>query len=62
MDNKKAFEVLMLVTHKGVSKKLIKKYLVISGSIPKNKQDLNAGENEEFIESRYLPNYTVVVK
>ena len=60
--DKKVFEAITLVTHKGVDKKFIKKYIVISNSIPKNVKDLNAGENEEFLESRYLPNYQVIIK
>jgi hypothetical protein len=49
-----AFEVTTLVTHNGINKKFLKKYIVISSSIPSTLKDLNAGKNEEFLESRRL--------
>ena len=57
--NLHAFEVAVLVTHKGASKKFLKRYIVISDSIPKNSEDLNLPENEEFLESKKL-NHVVI--
>ena len=49
-----AFEVLTVVSHKGITRKFVKRYIVISTSIPKNIEDLGAKENEEFLEAKQL--------
>lgn len=59
--SKKIFEAVTLVTHTGTGRKFLKKYIVVSDSIPKNTEDLNAKENEEFLEAKQL-HYEVVVK
>jgi hypothetical protein len=59
----KAYEVLTLVSYKNIDRKFIKKYIVISDVIPTKIEDLEVGrEDEEFIESRLLSNYKVVIK
>lgn len=57
-----AFVASTLVSHKGTNRKFVKKYIVISKSIPKNTEDLGAMENEEFLESKQLLGYEVVIK
>ena len=59
--DKKVFEVITLITYKNIDKKFLKKYIVISDSIPQNIDGLDAGKHEEFLESRRL-NYEVVIK
>lgn len=49
-----AFEALTAVSHKGITRKFVKRYIVISTSIPKNVEDLGAKENEEFLEAKQL--------
>lgn len=49
-----AFEALTAVSHKGITRKFVKRYVVISTSIPKNTEDLGAKENEEFLEARQM--------
>jgi hypothetical protein len=49
-----AFEALTAVSHKGITRKFVKRYIVISASIPKNVEDLGAKENEEFLEAKQL--------
>lgn len=47
-----AFEALTVVSHNGIKRKFVKRYIVISVSIPKNVEDLGAKENEEFLEAK----------
>lgn len=57
---KKVFVVTTLVSIG--KRKFLKKYIVFSDSIPKNMLDLGEGKNEEFIQSKQLLHYEVIIK